>query len=223
MEHHGEIDCLRIATAVQREENGTRIPFLDCAVAPQNTSRLFAGELRDSFIKRHRRKTNVYGEYILFPQTVEAIEWALARRRQSPGYCPEARLLVSSNGEAYDKPTSGGNPNMQIPNRFSALIRRIQKTEEGKTFIRRPFKILRKTAGDMVRRYSDGEVAAVFHSRGQSVRIDDLADAYTTRPFGKVFRALRDVEQYLAPMFQAAGAKPFGEVHGEFGNAVRPE
>lgn len=178
---------------------------------------------RDSFIKRYRRKTNVYGEYILFPQTVEAMEWALARRRQHPGYCPDARLLVSSSGEAYDKPTSGGNPNMQIPNRFSALIRRIQKTEEGKNFTRRPFKILRKTAGDLVRRYSDGEVAAVFHSRGQAVRIDDLADAYTTRPFGKVFRALRDVEQYLAPMFEAAGADPFSDVHSGSGSAVRPQ
>ena len=178
---------------------------------------------RDSFIKRYRRKTNVYGEYILFSQTVAAMEWALARRRRHPGCCPEARLLVGSSGEPYDKPTSGGNPNMQIPNRFSALIRRIQKTEEGQNFTRRPFKILRKTAGDLVRRHSDGEVAAVFHSRGQAVRIDDLADAYTTRPFGKVFRALRVVEQYLAPMFEAAGAEPFGAVRGESGDAVRPK
>lgn len=173
---------------------------------------------RDSFIKRYRRKTNVYGEYILFPQTVAAIEWALARRRQHPGYCPEARLLVGGNGEPYDKPTSGANPNMQIPNRFSALIRRVQKTKEGQSFPRRPFKILRKTAGDLVRRHSDGEVTAVFHSRGQVVRIDDLADAYTTRPFGKVFRALRVVEQYLAPMFEAAGAEPFGGVRDEAGD-----
>lgn len=178
---------------------------------------------RDSFIKRYRRKTNVCGEYILFPQTVAAVEWALARRRQHPNYCPEARLLVGSSGEPYDKPTSGGNPNMQIPNRFSALIRRIQKTEEGKDFTRRPFKILRKTAGDLVRRYSDGEVAAVFHSRGQVVRIDDLADAYTTRPFGKVFRALQVVERYLAPMFEAAGTDPFGAVRGESGDAARPK
>jgi len=51
---------------------------------------------------------------------------------------------------------------------------------------------------------------AVFHCRGQAVRIDDLADAYTTRPFGTVFRAIRSVEQYLEPMFKAAGDVPFG-------------
>jgi hypothetical protein len=198
--------------------------FLRTAHHPRHQEILqFESTDRDSFIKRYRRKTGVYGEYILFAQTVAAVEWALARRRQHPDFCPEARLLVNSSGEPYDKPTAGGNPNMQIPNRFSALIRRIQKTEEGQDFTRRPFKILRKTAGDLVRRHSDGEVAAVFQSRGQAVRIDDLADAYTTRPFGKVFRALREVEQYLAPMFEAAGAEPFGEVRGGAGNAVRPK
>jgi hypothetical protein len=119
-------------------------------------------------------------------------------------------LLVNSRGQALDKPTAGGNPNQQIPNRFAALIRRIQKTEEGKDFVRRPFKMLRKTAGDLIRRHSDGEVTAVFHCRGQAVRVDDLADAYTTRPFGKVFSAIRSVEEHLKPMFDAAGKKPFG-------------
>jgi integrase len=170
----------------------------------------FSSTDADSFIKRYRRKTGVYGEFVLFPQTVAAIEWALTRRRRQPGFGDEARLLVNSQGQPYDQPTAGGNPNQQIPNRFAALIRRIQETDEGKDFTRRPFKILRKTAGDLIRRHSDGEVAAVFHSRGQAVRIDDLADAYTTRPFGKVFRAIRSVEKYLVPMFEAAGDKPFG-------------
>jgi hypothetical protein len=38
----------------------------------------------DSFIKRLRGKTGVYGEHILFPQTVQAIEWAMARRQKQP-------------------------------------------------------------------------------------------------------------------------------------------
>jgi len=185
--------------------------FLRTAHEPRHQEILgFNSTDSDSFIKRYRRKTGVYGEFILFPQTVAAVEWALARRRRHPGFDDEARLLVNAQGQPYDQPTTGGNPNQQIPNRFAALIRRIQKSDEGKDFVRRPFKMLRKTAGDLIRRHSDGEVAAVFHSRGQAVRIDDLADAYTTRPFGKVFRAIRAVEEYLKPMFEAAGDKPFG-------------
>lgn len=180
--------------------------FLRTAHEPRHQEILgFESTKHDSFIKRYRPKTGVYGEFVLFPQTVAAIETALAERRQHPDFGPEARLLVNSHGQPLDKPTAGGNPNQQIPNRFAALIRRVQKSKEGEGFQRRPFKMLRKTAGDLIRRHSDGEVAAVFHCRGQAVRIDDLADAYTTRPFGKVFRAIRSVEEYLKPMFDAAG------------------
>ena len=186
--------------------------FLRTAHEPRHQEILgFTSTDEDSFIKRYRRKTGVYGEFILFPQTVLAIEWALAQRRKHPGFGPEARLLVNANGQPLDKPTAGGNPNQQIPNRFATLIRRIRKTDEGKDFTPRPFKMLRKTAGDLIRRHSDGEVTAVFHSRGQAVPIDDLADAYTNRPFGKVFRAIRAVEEHLEPMFDAAGEAPFGE------------
>jgi len=38
----------------------------------------YAMEDSDSFVKRCRGKTGVYGEHILFLQTVEAMEWALA-------------------------------------------------------------------------------------------------------------------------------------------------
>ena len=162
---------------------------------------------QDSFIKRYRRKTGVYGEFLLFPQTVQAIEWALKRRKQQPGFDTNARLLLNDRGEPYDKPTRSGNANQQIPNRFADLIRRIK--DDGKQVTKRPFKMLRKTAGDLIRRFADGEVAAVFHCRGQRVQVDDLADVYTNRPFGRVFEAICKVREYLQPMFDAAGPTPF--------------
>jgi len=186
--------------------------FLRTAHKPRHREIIgFQSTDAESFIKRYRRKTGVYGEHILFPQTVAGIEWALARRRKHAGFGPDARLLVNGKGEPLDKPTAGGNPNIQIPNAFARLIRRVQQTDDGKDFVRRPFKMLRKTAGDLIRRHSDGEVTAVFHCRGQAVRIDDLADAYTNRPFGKVFHAIQEIERYLKPMFDAAGQQPFGE------------
>ncbi len=61
----------------------------------------------------------------------------------------------------------------------------------------------------MIRRFSDGEVSAVFLCHGQPVTSDELADVYTSRPFGKVFTAIRKAEEYLQPVFDAAGSKPF--------------
>jgi hypothetical protein len=39
---------------------------------------------------------------------------------------------------------------------------------------------------------------------GKPVKKDDLLDLYTNRPFGEVFKALRQFEQELKPVFDAA-------------------
>jgi hypothetical protein len=161
----------------------------------------------DSFIKFVRPKSGVYGEFILFSQTVQGIEWALKSRKQFAGFGPTARLLVNGRGEPYDKRTKGGNPNKQIPNLFARLLKRIVDDHNQMTQL--PFKTLRKTGGDLVKRFSDGEIKGVFLCHGNPVTTDDLDDVYTTRPFGKVFRAIREVEQYLQPMFETAGTTPF--------------
>lgn len=163
----------------------------------------------DSFIKRIRRKNSVYGEWILFPQTVEALQWALRWRKKFPGFSPSARVVVNSRGEPYDKPTKGGNRNQQIPNRFGDLVRRVRAKHPDFPIL--SVGKLRKTAGDMMRQCSDGEIAGVFLCHGQAVRTDDLADIYTNRPYGKVFAAIRKVEGHLKPFFDAAGPHPFSE------------
>jgi len=161
----------------------------------------------DSFIKRIRRKNSVYGEHILFPQTVEAMQWALERRRKHPNFHPEAILVLNDKGEPYDRPTKGSHRNQQIPNRFVDLLRRIRR--DYPDFPRLSFGKLRKTAGDLIRRFADGEIHAVFMCHGQPVATDNLTDVYSNRPFGKVFKAIRAVQEYLQPVFAAAGSAPF--------------
>jgi hypothetical protein len=163
----------------------------------------------DSFIRRVRRKNRVFGEFLLFHPTALAIETFL-RKRKKQGECgPGSRLLVNGRGHPYDKPTSSGNANRQIPNRFVRLVQRIG--DDGHQINKLSFKMLRKTGGDLVKRYSDGEVAGVYLCHGNPVATDDLSDAYTQRPFGKVFNAIREVESWLAPMFEAGGPHPFDE------------
>jgi hypothetical protein len=161
----------------------------------------------DSFIKRIRRKSSVYGEHILFPQTVEAMQWVLERRRKHPNFHPEAVLLLNDRGEPYDRPTKGNHRNQQIPNRFVDLLGRIRRDHPD--FPRLSFGKLRKSAGDLIRRFADGEIHAVFMCHGQPVATDNLSDVYSNRPFGKVFKAIREVQEYLQPVFEAAGATPF--------------
>ena len=162
----------------------------------------------DSFIKRIRRKNGVYGEHILFPQTVEAMQWALNRRNKQPKPISDAPLLLNEkDAQPYDRPTEGGNRNQGIPNRFADLIRRIKIDHQD--FRPLSFGKLRKTAGDLIRRLSDGEIFGVFMCHGQPVATDDLADVYSNRPFGKVFDAIKKVQEFLQPVFEAAGPSPF--------------
>lgn len=162
---------------------------------------------RDSFIKRIRGKSGVYGEFLLFGQTVQGLQWALERRGTQSPLDPGSPLFLNGQGERFDKPTKNGNRNQQIPNRFARLRKRIRN--EGREISPLSFGKLRKTAGDLVRRFSDGEVAGVFLCHGQPVQSDDLSDVYTNRPFGKVFAAIRRVEDHLQTVFEAAGREPF--------------
>jgi hypothetical protein len=163
----------------------------------------------DSFIKRIRRKNGVYGEHILFPQTVEALQWALDRRKQHPGFNDNAILFLNDKGLPYNQPTKGNHRNQQIPNRFWQLTKRIK--EQHPEFSDLSFGKLRKTAGDLIRRFAGGEIHAVFMCHGQPVATDNLTDVYSNRPFGRVFEAIRRVQEYLKPVFDAAGQTPFSK------------
>lgn len=161
----------------------------------------------DSFIKRIRRKSGVYGEHILFPLTVQALEWAMERRKQFPKFSPAARLVVSEKGTPLDQQTKGSNSNQLIPNHFARLVQRIR--EDGQELRPLSFGKLRKTGSDLIKRFSNGEIAGVFDCHGEPVKSDSLSDAYTNRPFGKVFQAIRTVQTYLEPVFREAGPAPF--------------
>lgn len=116
---------------------------------------------------------------------------------------------MNTNGKPLDQRSSSGNPSRQIPNTFMRLQERILADEN--EISRLPFKYLRKTSGDLIRRFSDGEISGVFLLHGSPVKTDKLSDVYTNRPFGKVYEAIRRVEEYLQPVFAEAGDFPTQE------------
>lgn len=167
----------------------------------------FESTVDDSFIKRVRRKNLIYGEFILFQQTVQGLQWAISKRRTQPNYREDSTLFVNDSGNRYDTPTAQGNRNQQMPNTFRRLKTRVQRA--GGEVRNLSFGKLRKTSGDFVRQNFGGEISGVFLCHGRTVESDSLADVYTNRPFGRVFEAIRALKVYLAPVFQAAGDYPF--------------
>lgn len=154
----------------------------------------------DSWIRRLRPKTQVYGEWKLWPETVQGLEWAMARKRRIR--TKEPALIVTSTGHRYSDPTQGGNKNSRIRNLWVSLIRRnLKKDHPDFRFL--PFKQLRKTGGDLIRWIADGEIEGVYLCHGSPVRSDSLADVYANKPFQKVFDALDKLHDKLTPMWAA--------------------
>ncbi|QGJ70854.1 Resolvase helix-turn-helix domain protein [Planctomycetales bacterium 10988] len=156
----------------------------------------------DSFIKRVRLKSGVYGEHLLWPQTAEVVRWAINRRQKQGDATPDAFLLLTDEGNPFFRRTEGNNPGRTFQNKWNGPTRRIQADYPEFPWL--SFGKLRKTAGNLVRRHAGGEVARIFLCHGKPVPSDELLDLYTNRPFGEVFEALRSLQEQLQPVFDSA-------------------
>lgn len=172
-----------------------------------------------SFVRRLRTKTEVYGEWLLWPLTVTAMEWVITRRKGQTKitmgdgngrpipFSADALVLLSDAGHSFTKPTKNGNPNHQLTNMWNRLLRRIHRDHTD--FPPLPHETLRDTAANWIREEFGGEIADIFLSHGAPLGARSLVECYTNKPFGKVFRALRWLEAKLQPMFEATPATPF--------------
>jgi hypothetical protein len=164
----------------------------------------------DRFILYSRNKSGVYGEFLLWPQTVAGLRWAAARQKRicSRLKIEAPQLLLNDKGIPFFRRTGSNKNQSQIfMNKWAGLIRRIRKDHPD--FPGYSFSSLRDTASDRIRHIAGGEVAAVFLCHGEPVKKDNLLDLYTNRPFGEVFKALRRLEEDLKPVFDAAPSDPW--------------
>lgn len=169
---------------------------LNCGFGRAEVGSLYQSEIVNGQIKRVRRKTGVYGQWVLWDETKKAIEWYSKRRSHSDA--PE--LLVTRNGKPMQSTSDDGNQRTDLSNLWYGLLDRvaIHHPEFGKGKPRRlTFNKLRKTAGNWVRKIAGGEIMKIFHSRGKPVSGDVHSERYSDRPFKKVYKAIRIIERKL--------------------------
>jgi DNA-binding CsgD family transcriptional regulator len=162
----------------------------------------------DRFVIYSRNKTKVYGEFLLWSQTIEVLRWAVERRRRIADAhgVTSTNLLITEAGTFFHRLTSGEKNRSQLfTNKWSALIDRVKRDHPD--FPAFPFSTLRDSASDLIRQIAGGEVASVFLMHGKPVKQDNLLDLYTKRPFGRVFEALRQLQSdALKGVFESAPA-----------------
>jgi integrase len=162
---------------------------LNCGFSISEIGTLDWTMVHGDYIKRIRPKTKVYGEFLLWDITKEALGE------------PKKKGLVftTENGIGLIEPTKTNKRGAKIPNTWYRLLNRIKKFEQG--FKRLGFHHLRKTSGNLMRQFSDGETMAVHLCHGKPVKTDALAGLYSNPFFPKVFEAQRRVHDYLAEIF----------------------
>jgi len=185
---------------------------MNCGFGAAEVKSLFRDEIQKPdedakyqthYIKRIRRKTLVYGEWVLWDITVKAIDWFETIRRPKSS---DPHFLLTKKGTPLV--SRNGNNNPSIGNWWNALLNRITAVEENKGFRRLSFNKLRKTSGNYIRRIADGETMRVFHSRGKPVQDDEHSEVYSNKNFGRVHKAIRIMRRKLESVF-ASVETPF--------------
>ncbi len=79
----------------------------------------FPSTAADSWMFTIRNKTQVYGEFLLWPHTVRGIRWALRRKK---GLALKSNLVLPTrDGTSFSAPTEKGDKSSRIPNMWPTV------------------------------------------------------------------------------------------------------
>jgi hypothetical protein len=188
---------------------------LNCGFSKAEIATLQVEEVKSdkkgrTFIKRERVKTDSYGEWVLWDETLEALEYL---KKQHQGGTPY--VVVSKTGKPLDRRTPKGNENQAIKNHWDRLMKRTQA--DYPEFYRLPFKHLRKTGANLIRRLAPRratELASMYLAHDERADSkDQLLPRYTERPWRKLHRALLRMHHRLLPVFQSVKEPWSGGAH----------
>ncbi len=183
-----------------------RLVVSDCLLhrAHPHAARLgFESTGDDSFLRYFRPKTEVFGEWLLWPETTEMVRWGVERA----GRMGVDLLFTWDTGEPiYDEALK--NPQAGFANIWTRLLERVRKSHPA--FPELPFGTLRDTLPDLLRRDYSDDLASLCLAHGTPSKADSLLECYSNKPFGRFHQALRQVREHFAPMF-AAVRDPFDD------------
>jgi hypothetical protein len=151
----------------------------------------------DSFIRLRRPKSSMFGEWLLWPETVKMLRWGVTR-------CQELRsvfVICKDDGEMLynEKARNAQRPFASI---WNDLVARARKSDS--SLPKLPFGSLRDTLPDRIRHKYYDELASICLAHKTSYKADRLLDAYGNKPFGRLHTAIRQLREEYAPVFKAA-------------------
>jgi integrase len=165
---------------------------LNFGASISETSTLAWKHIDGDYVKRLRPKTRVYGEFVIWPLTKQA----MGERRA------EGRVLLNGNGNPLHSKVKGKR-SQQVKNAWDRLLKRVKKQHPN--FQTMGFHGVRRTAIQFIRNESDGETAGVFACHGKPVPQDALLGLYSNPVFPRVFEAQEKVWAKLSSFMTDMG------------------
>jgi hypothetical protein len=163
----------------------------------------FTSTEADHFLKMLRPKTDVRGEWLLWPEVADMARWGIERAK---GIGSRVLFVRESGKPIYDEALE--NPQAGFANMWTRLLDRVRKSH--RDFPRLPLGSLRDTLPNLLRQRYDDEIASLCLAHGSPSKEDLLLNDYANKPFGRLFKAQREVRDYYAPVF-AAVSDPFDD------------
>lgn len=149
------------------------------------TINLLPGE---GLLRLDHSKYGVYSEWLLWPETVEAVKWAIARAEE----LGSELLFVSESGTPMWKESSS-HPASEI----NRLWHRLLRTAENHSVSSLPFSTIRKQMSEWVRKEHGDEMAGMFLNHIQRSEI-----FYVSTQFQQLHESLRKIRAALAAVFE---------------------
>ena len=164
---------------------------LNCGFASMEISTLRRWEIDlkadQPIIVRNRRKTDVHGEWVLWPETAALLKERLKKGPQDQ--TGENLAIVTRNGRELVR-YHGGVRTDTVATAWTKLVKKAGVTKLG-------FKHLRKTGADMIRKIAGLEVSETYLAHSEK----SLARFYSNPDYAKVAAALAKMREELAAMF----------------------
>ena len=154
-----------------------------------------------SWIRRVRAKTNCYGDWILWDETVTAINWINEHRPNSD----LPYVVVTQNGRPLKE---DGKRNSRIANIWASLTKRIQQDDS--EFEKRSFNKLRKTSSNSIRRKCGDDIAELFLSHGSPLSNHQHLGNYTNPRLAVLHEGIEWYRESLQSVFSKV-TEPFPE------------
>jgi hypothetical protein len=151
----------------------------------------FTSTKDDSFCRYFRPKSKIFGEWILWPETVKWVRWGISRAKR----IGKEVLFIDQDGRDWYR-DEAPNPQYVFANMWTDV------TEKLGDLPRYPFGSIRDTLPDELRQTVGDEMSSLCLAHGKRTGADKLIDCYSNRPFGRLHRAIRHARKHYAPVLE---------------------